>query len=223
LRFLGKLFETLFGKKRPRKVDESGVAGNNIKRFKPDMLVIGLGNPGAKYGGTRHNVGFEVVDRFCAGGAEFTGPEELCEAICRAAFCGAAGEKAVLAAKPLTYMNLSGDAVGALARKYGVSADRCLVIVDDFQLPLGKLRFRKDGTPGGHNGLKSVSAAIGGGYPRLRVGIGPLPRGASVLNFVLGGFDAGELEEAGKAVNEAAAAVSFLIDNGIDAAMNKYN
>ncbi|MDR2694592.1 MAG: aminoacyl-tRNA hydrolase [Chitinispirillales bacterium] len=234
----GGLLGRLFGKGRPRKVDAGGApalvdaAGvvdtggggiNYIRKFKPELLVTGLGNPGARYDGTRHNVGFDVADEFCAAlGGGVTEPCEYCEAMCRAAFCGPA-RKPVLIAKPLTCMNLSGDAVGALVRKYGLSGDKCLVIVDDFHIPLGKMRFRKDGSPGGHNGLKSVSAAIGTGYPRLRVGIGPLPRGASVIDFVLGGFEERERGDAGKAVKAAAEAAAFMIDNGIDAAMNRYN
>jgi PTH1 family peptidyl-tRNA hydrolase len=214
------LLGRLFGKKKGP--GGAGNGGINIRSFKPEILIAGLGNPGSKYEGTRHNVGFEVADRFCALGAEFTGPEEYCEAMCRAG-TRPGGGKPVLAAKPLTYMNLSGDSVGALVKRYGLSADRCLIIVDDFQLPLGKLRFRKDGSPGGHNGLKSVSAAIGGGYPRLRVGIGPLPPNAGVIDFVLGRFDESEREEVGRAIDKAAEAVSFLVDNGIDAAMNLYN
>jgi len=241
---LGGLLGRLFGEGKPRKVDasggpvladtagvvdtksvgvNSGVAINDIRKFKPDLLIAGLGNPGTKYDGTRHNVGFDVADGFCAAlDGEVTAPSEYCEAVCRAAFCGAS-RKPVLIAKPLTYMNLSGDAVGALVGKYGLSADRCLIIVDDFQIPLGKLRFRKDGSPGGHNGLKSVSAAIGTSYPRLRAGIGPLPKGASVIDFVLGAFDESERGDVADMVKAAAAAVAFMVDNGIDAAMNKYN
>jgi peptidyl-tRNA hydrolase, PTH1 family len=251
LGLIGRLFGRLFGKGKPRKVDANGGApaladtakvinangidgskstginginsSNDIKKFKPDLLVIGLGNPGAKYDGTRHNVGFDVADGFCAAsGGDVTEPVEYCEAMCRAALCGAV-RKPVLVAKPLTYMNLSGDAVGALVKRYGLSGERCLIIVDDFQIPLGKLRFRKDGSPGGHNGLKSVSAAIGAGYPRLRVGIGPLPKGASVIDFVLGAFEESERGDVAGMVKAAAEAVAFMVDNGIDAAMNKYN
>jgi len=241
LGLLGGAFGWLFGKGRPRKVDTGGapvrvdtadkavdvidtggININDIRKFKPDLLIVGLGNPGAKYDGTRHNVGFDVADGFCAALGGVTEPGEYCEAMCRAAFCGSV-RKPVLIAKPLTYMNLSGDAVGALVKKYGLSGDRCLIIVDDFQIPLGKLRFRKDGSPGGHNGLKSISAAIGAGYLRLRVGIGPLPKGASVIDFVLGGFEESERGDVDKMVKAAAEAVAFMVDNGIDAAMNKYN
>jgi peptidyl-tRNA hydrolase, PTH1 family len=225
LGLLGGFFGRFFGKGRPREVDAGGGPGvNDIRKFKPDLLVIGLGNPGRKYDGTRHNVGFDVADEFCASldGGTVTAPAEYCEAVCRTAYCGEI-RKPVLIAKPLTYMNLSGDAVGALVKKYGLSGDRCLIVVDDFQIPMGKLRFRKDGSPGGHNGLKSVSAAIGSVYPRLRVGIGPLPPNASVIDFVLGGFEESERGDAAKTVKSAAAAVAFMIDNGIDAAMNRYN
>jgi PTH1 family peptidyl-tRNA hydrolase len=227
------LLGRFFGNGRPRKVDEGGgpVAvkvgngGINIKKFKPDVLIAGLGNPGDKYGGTRHNVGFDVTDALCAslGEGNVTAPEEYCEALCRAAFFGAESGKRALVVKPLTYMNLSGDSVGALAGKYGLGADRCLIIVDDFQLPLGKLRFRKDGSPGGHNGLKSVEAALGSAYPRLRVGIGPLPPGAGVIDFVLGKFEESERVELEKAVKAAAVAVTLMVDSGIDVAMNRYN
>jgi len=228
LGFLGGLFGRLFVRGKPGVSGASGVAGigciGDIKRFKPELLIIGLGNPGSKYDGTRHNVGFDVADKYCnlLGGGVVAAPVEYCEAMCRTALSGVVG-KPVLVAKPLTYMNLSGDAVGALARKYGVGADRCLIIVDDFQIPLGKLRFRKGGSSGGHNGLKSVSAAIGAEYPRLRVGIGPLPLGASVVDFVLGGFEECEREEVAKAVKAAAEAVAFMVESGIDAAMNRYN
>ncbi|MDR2578220.1 MAG: aminoacyl-tRNA hydrolase [Chitinispirillales bacterium] len=206
---LGAFFKKLFGM--------------GAKDFKPELLIFGLGNPGVKYSGTRHNIGFDVIDGLCELSGSVPGPKEyFCEAECRAAVCGAGG-KPVLLVKPLTYMNLSGESAAALVRRYQLTAAECLVIVDDFNIPLGKIRFRKDGTSGGHNGLKSVSAAIGCDYPRLRVGIGPLPAGVSVTSFVLGHFDGQEREESAEAVKTAVAAVEFMINSGIDAAMNKYN
>jgi PTH1 family peptidyl-tRNA hydrolase len=186
-------------------------------------LVFGLGNPGGKYAGTRHNAGFDAIDELCAAtGGGVSAPRAYCEADCRMAALGAKRKPALLA-KPLTYMNLSGDAVGLLLSKYQLTADRCLVIVDDFNIPLGKIRLRKEGSPGGHNGLKSVSEEIGHGYPRLRIGIGPLPPGVSVIDFVLGRFDEAEREKVGLAIKAAAEAVMFLVENGIEAAMNRYN
>jgi len=187
--------------------------------FKPELLIFGLGNPGGKYAGTRHNIGFEVVDGLASAASA---SKECCEADCREAVFGA-GRKPVLLVKPQTYMNLSGDAVGALIGEYGLTAADCLVIVDDFNIPLGKVRFRKDGSAGGHNGLKSITAAIGQDYPRLRVGIGPLPVGVTVIDFVLGRFDAQENEKVKEIVKTAAESVVFMIENGIDMAMNRYN
>jgi PTH1 family peptidyl-tRNA hydrolase len=215
---LSAIFKKLFGKRPGAGAAESG----GVEKAEPELLVFGLGNPEDKYDGTRHNIGFDVVDGLCALSVVGASAEVCCQAVCRPAICGA-GRKPALLVKPLTYMNLSGDAVAGLARKYKLSAAGCLVIVDDFNIPLGKIRFRKDGSAGGHNGLKSVSAAIGPSYPRLRVGIGPLPAGVSVINFVLGQFDKSEREEVKKVVKAAAEAVVFMIDNGIDAAMNKYN
>jgi len=205
---LGTFLDWLFGKREPE--------------AKPELIIFGLGNPGGKYDGTRHNIGFDVVDRLCAVDTLVAPPRECCEALCRLMNCGTAG-KPVLFAKPLTYMNLSGNAVSALLRRYGLTAADMLVIVDDFNIPLGKIRFRKDGSPGGHNGLKSITAATGPDYPRLRVGIGPLPAGVSIIDFVLGRFDSSELEEVNNVVKTAADAVDFMIDNGIDTAMNRYN
>jgi PTH1 family peptidyl-tRNA hydrolase len=205
---LGTFLDWLFGKREPE--------------VKPELLVFGLGNPGVKYAGTRHNIGFDIVDRLCAVDTLVSPSKTYCEADCRMMACGPA-KKPVLFVKPLTYMNLSGGAVSALIRKYGLTAADCLVVVDDFNIPLGKIRFRKDGSPGGHNGLKSISAAIGSDYPRLRVGIGPLPAGISIIDFVLGRFDSGEREEVDEVVKIAAAAVDFMIENGVDTAMNRYN
>jgi len=202
------ILDWLFGKREPE--------------AKPELLIFGLGNPGGKYAGTRHNIGFEVIDRLCAVDTLVSPPTEMCEAECRLMMCGPAKLPALFV-KPLTYMNLSGDAVGALIRKYGLTPSDCLVVVDDFNIPLGKLRIRKDGSPGGHNGLKSISAAIGSDYPRLRVGIGPLPAGISIIDFVLGRFEDSEREEVGNVIKIAADAVDFMIENGIDNAMNRYN
>jgi PTH1 family peptidyl-tRNA hydrolase len=232
---LGSFFGKLFGKRGAeagagavkgvrRDNDVSGLKGiNDVKSFRPELLIFGLGNPERKYDGTRHNIGFDVIEELCAVlGDGVSAPQIFCEAECRAASRGP-GRKPVMLVKPLTYMNLSGDAVSALVNKYGLSAAECVVIVDDFNIPLGKIRFRKDGSPGGHNGLKSITAAIGANYPRLRVGIGPLPAGVAVIDFVLGHFEAAEREKAAEAVKTAAEAVLYMIENGIDPAMNRYN
>jgi len=225
---LGSLFGKLFGKRGADDGQGTACRGPasvlcvDINAFKPELLIFGLGNPERRYDGTRHNIGFEVIDGLRGILGDSVSPPKLCcEAECRTA--GGADQKPVMLVKPLTYMNLSGDAVGALVSKYKLSAANCLVIVDDFNIPLGKIRFRKDGSHGGHNGLKSVTAAIGAGYPRLRAGIGPLPAGVTIIDFVLGRFDSGEREKVAEVVKTAAEAVLYMIENGIDSAMNRYN
>ena len=188
---------------------------------RPEVLIFGLGNPGAKYGGTRHNIGFSVIDELCAVlGA--SGPVNCCESEVRVARAG--DSKTAALVKPQTYMNLSGDAVKACMSKYGLSGEKCLVIVDDFNISLGKIRFRRGGTHGGHNGLKSIEASTGSkDFPRLRVGIGPLPKESEIIDFVLGRFEERELDDVRGVVKLCAEAVVFALENGIDTAMNKYN
>jgi len=187
---------------------------------KPETLIFGLGNPGGKYSGTRHNIGFCVIDEL----AEILGASEpvLC---CKSEVRMARMEngKVIALVKPLTYMNLSGDAVSACMAKYGLTSEKCLVIVDDFNIALGKIRFRKDGTHGGHNGLKSIEASAGKEFPRLRVGIGPLPQKISIIDFVLGRFEELELAEVRQVVKRCGEAIIFALKNDIDTAMNKYN
>lgn len=135
----------------------------------PTHLVVGLGNPGPEYKNTRHNIGFDVVEAVAKEhGAELKTMRH------RAQFGFAAiGDTAVALVKPLTFMNLSGEAVKEIARHYNVSPERILIITDDLDLPVGKVRMRLEGGSGGHNGHRSVSASLGTTqYPRLRVGIG---------------------------------------------------
>jgi PTH1 family peptidyl-tRNA hydrolase len=189
-------------------------------REKPEALIFGLGNPGEKYSGTRHNIGFCVIDELCdrLGASE---PVRCCESEVRMIQMGS-GKTAALV-KPQTYMNLSGSAVSACMSRYGLSGEKCLVIVDDFNIALGKIRFRKNGTHGGHNGLKSIEALLGKDFPRLRVGIGPLPPNSGIIDFVLGRFEEQEQADVRQVVKECAEAVVFALENGIDTAMNRYN
>ncbi|MCL2689359.1 MAG: aminoacyl-tRNA hydrolase [Chitinispirillia bacterium] len=187
---------------------------------KPEMLIFGLGNPGGKYGGTRHNIGFCVIDEI-ADLLKASEPMYCCESEIRMVRMGD-GRRAALV-KPLTYMNLSGSAVSACMAKWQVGGDKCLIIVDDFNIALGKIRFRKDGTHGGHNGLKSIEASVGRDIPRLRVGIGPLPKNISIIDFVLGRFEEQEQSEVREVVKKCAEAVSFSFQNDFDTVMNRYN
>lgn len=179
-------------------------------------LVVGLGNPGAEYDRTRHNVGFAVLDKLAAeSGAAWE----------RSAKWGAfwaKGERALLV-KPMTYMNRSGEPAAAMAHFYKIEPGEILVVLDDMALELGRLRVRPEGRSGGHNGLESIIATFGTeGIPRLRVGIGAAP-GAGAVDYVLGRFFEEEKPVVEKAVNRAAEAANCAIDNGVLSAMNTFN
>ncbi len=192
-----------------------------IRPAKPRVshALIGLGNVGAEYRDTRHNIGFLVIDSIARRFASVSF-NSGCHSL--TAVVQASSGHEVMLAKPLTLMNRSGEAVSAIIRRCAVDPGACLVIVDDFNLPLGKIRFRRQGSAGGHNGLKSIITAVGESFPRLRVGIGPLV-GGSVIDFVLGRFDPAEFEARDAAAASAAEGALFFVENGIEAAMNKYN
>jgi peptidyl-tRNA hydrolase, PTH1 family len=182
-------------------------------------LVVGLGNPDRKYAGTRHNLGFRVCDKLSQQvGAEFTG-EKFHSLVADAD----TPDGPVLLLKPQTYMNLSGQAVVAALRFYKASLDDLLVVCDDFNLDLGRLRFRREGSHGGHNGLRDIIARLGtDAFPRLRLGIGPLGDGDPV-RFCLTGFAPGEQEDVEQMIDAATTGAQFWLDRGINEAMNQYN
>jgi len=188
-------------------------------------VVVGLGNPGEKYTGTRHNAGFEVVDRLAARhGVGLRRDRRLNATAGRGRMAGAE----VLLVEPESFMNLSGEVVRrALERSVDGPAPpdvtRLLVICDDYQLPLGTLRLRGSGSSGGHNGLEDVERSLGTrGYPRLRVGIGP-PTTRDPKDFVLGRFRAAERETVGALFDRAADAVESWASVGLDRTMARYN
>jgi PTH1 family peptidyl-tRNA hydrolase len=181
-------------------------------------LVLGLGNPGSSYAETRHNVGFRVVDELARrSGVGVWDRHPSCEIRPFATLGG------VIGAKPQTFMNRSGDAAGWLIERYALEPERILVVVDDIDLPIGRLRLRKHGGPGTHNGLRDLCEEIGNGFPRLRVGV----RGEEVWDdlaaYVTDPFGAHELEEVDRAIVRAADAVESVITDGLDAAMNRFN
>jgi PTH1 family peptidyl-tRNA hydrolase len=180
-------------------------------------LIAGLGNPGAKYRGTRHNVGFEVLDTLARRASiEFeSAPAEAVMARWRV--------RDTLLVKPLTFMNLSGQAVGELLRYFKIDVGDVLVVVDEVQLPLGKLRARALGSAGGHNGLKSVIAHLGEDFARLRLGVGRGDRERDLADHVLSRFDADETAEVERMIARAADASETFITSGIAAVMNQYN
>jgi len=172
------------------------------------LIVIGLGNPGEKYSNTRHNVGFMVLDRLS--NSWKNGPNYLYSDI------NISGEKIKLI-KPMTYMNLSGEVFKYLPH------DDIIVVYDDLDLPLGKIRIRKNGSAGGHNGIKSIISFIGQDFPRIRVGIGPKPENIDAADYVLSNFTKEEFEVLDKIINLCTEAIEYIVENGIDKAMNRYN
>ena len=193
---------------------------------KPVKLIVGLGNPGKSYARNRHNVGF-----FCTNYFARLRSVRFDRRQCRARV-GAAevkGEK-VLLAKPTTFVNLSGQSVACLVHKYHVALGDLLVIYDDLDLPLGRIRLRQSGSSGGHKGMNSIISSLGSeDFPRIRVGIGR-PRGEKqfvgeddIVNYVLSDFSAGEEAIIRPAIARVAEAIDCFVDRGIEAAMNEFN
>jgi peptidyl-tRNA hydrolase, PTH1 family len=184
-----------------------------------DVLIFGIGNPGQKYKGTRHNAGFMVLDRLTR---SLTGAETRKEALFEAN-TGALGGKAVVLVKPTTFVNRCGAAFSASGALFKVPPASCLVIADDFHLPLGTIRLRRGGSDGGHNGLASIIESGGPDFPRLRVGIGPLSEHGNSIDFVLGEFTKAEMPGLDATVKNAAEAAAAFCAVGIEKAMNRYN
>jgi len=183
-------------------------------------LVAGLGNPGPRYRGTRHNLGFDVVDQLVARhGLETSAWRNLADT----AEWRRSGER-VLLVKPLTFMNLSGEAVSALMSFYKIDLDEVLIVCDDVNLPLGRLRARRSGSEGGNNGLKSISASLGTtGYMRLRIGAGRGDPRRDLADHVLSRFAGDERSAVETAIDRAADAVELWIAEGITPVMNAFN
>lgn len=181
-------------------------------------LVVGLGNPGDRYARTRHNAGFLAVDRLAGSGGRFAreGPALVLAA-------GIEGCRALLA-KPLTWMNGSGAAVRFLLERHELTPDRMLVVLDDFNLPFGRLRIRPRGSAGGHNGLESVIAELGtDGFARVRIGIGEDPMPEDRSGFVLGEWPPGREKEVEELIDRSADAVRAILRHGVEPAMAQYN
>jgi PTH1 family peptidyl-tRNA hydrolase len=187
-------------------------------------IVLGLGNPGDRYRWTRHNVGFRVVDLLAQRwGALLEAKGELGERAlwCRAEYAGSS----VLLAKPRTYMNRSGSAAIALVRKVMAAPEELLVVFDDADLEVGRVRVRSEGSPGGHNGLKSLQETLGSRtYPRVKLGVKGAEREESDLaDYVLRPFEEAEREQVEVMIATAADAVECVLRDGLDAAIRNYN
>jgi PTH1 family peptidyl-tRNA hydrolase len=184
-------------------------------------IVVGLGNPGREYVETRHNVGFEVVDRLATAhtDGQWRESHQALQARWRRG-----GDADVLLVKPLTFMNLSGQAVGDVMRFYKAPVEDVLIVCDDVNLPLGRLRGRASGSEGGHNGLKSIAQHLGTiDYPRLRVGVGRGDARRDLSDHVLGRFGADEGVAVAETVARAAEAVSVWIEDGLVRMMSSFN
>ena len=182
-------------------------------------IIVGLGNPGKKYSGTRHNVGFDILDYF----GKIHGIK-----ITKIKFKALIGEgnikgEKVILVKPQTYMNLSGESVMRICEYYNVSLDDLLVIYDDIDIDVGRIRIRKSGSAGSHNGMKNIIYLLNDkNFPRLRIGIGK-PSRQDLADFVLARFNKEEVEAMKDCVDKSISAIEEYLVSGIDSAMNKYN
>jgi peptidyl-tRNA hydrolase, PTH1 family len=193
-------------------------------------LIVGLGNPGKQYVGTRHNIGFEAVDALARRLGWTSGPGEF-EKLARANFDGLAMDGSVLGLseklmllKPMTYMNLSGKAIQGAMGFYRLAPADVMVVLDDLALPCGRLRIRSGGSSGGHNGLKDIERALGTDqYPRLRIGIDAPPPFLPGKDYVLQPFTAEQRKAIAPAIEKSVQALMSWMEKGVVAAMNVFN
>jgi PTH1 family peptidyl-tRNA hydrolase len=182
-------------------------------------LVVGLGNPGPRYAGTRHNAGFLVVNLLASRvGGRLKAHKARADVL-----EGRLGSVPLVLAEPRSFMNESGGPVAGLMRFYKAPLDRLVVVHDDLDLPFGALRLKRGGGDGGHNGLRSISAALGRDYNRVRLGIGRPPGRQDPADYVLRDFSGAERKDLDYVVDRAADAVEALIADGLEAAQNRFN
>jgi PTH1 family peptidyl-tRNA hydrolase len=180
-------------------------------------LVVGLGNPGPEYEKTRHNVGFRLADRL-------VGEADLSWRDFKGLGLAAKTRDSIWVAKPMTYMNLSGEFVRKFAAYHNVALEDILVAYDELALPLGKIRIRKNGSAGGQKGMLSIIQHFGtDNVSRIRIGIGPQPERMDASAFVLGRFNENEENGLGAVLDRAVEAIKVVAENGVDVAMNRYN
>ncbi|MCS7254389.1 MAG: aminoacyl-tRNA hydrolase [Armatimonadota bacterium] len=185
-----------------------------------DYAIIGLGNPGKQYERTRHNVGFMLIDELAK---RLNAKLRTRQCNSRLAIVDFNGIHLLLA-KPMTFMNLSGEAVKCIVCQFGLATQHLLIALDDANLPLGRIRIRASGSHGGHRGIKSVIEALGTqDVPRLRIGIGAPPPNMDLVNFVLSPFEPHELDVIRGAIMRAADAAIACVTDGLEKAMSKFN
>lgn len=191
----------------------------NIKQ-KIDCVIVGLGNPGEKYKNTRHNAGFIAVDHMIKkrniNSKKIKFSSEVYETTLE--------NKRILLVKPQTYMNLSGDAIVQIGNFYKINIENFIIIVDDIALPVGKLRIKRKGSSGGHNGLKDIINKIGSDqFTRIKIGVGAKPDKWNLADWVTSEFSSTERQQIDIASQKVHNALSLIIENKIDEAMNKFN
>jgi PTH1 family peptidyl-tRNA hydrolase len=182
-------------------------------------VIVGLGNPGVRYQGNRHNIGFRVVDQLAE-----NNQIPICKKRLKAIYgAGKIDSQEVVLAKPMTFMNLSGESVRRIVDFFKVGLEDLIVIHDDLDLPLGRLRFKRRGGDGGHQGLRSIIEAMGENtFLRLKVGIGRPPRGMEAADYVLSDFDEIQQPLLSEVLSCAAEALTVLLSEGLQTAMNRY-
>ena len=191
------------------------------RKVKKMYIIVGLGNPDKQYEGTRHNVGFDVIDKLAEKYNISVDTKK------HRAYIGKGvieGQKVILA-KPQTYMNLSGESVFSMTDYYKIAPEEeLLVVYDDISLDVGQLRIRKKGSAGGHNGIKNIIAHLGTmEFPRIKVGVGEKPKGYDLADYVLGKFSKGEQELMEEGYQNAVEAVAAIVQGNMEQAMNQYN
>lgn len=193
----------------------------SFKRGKIEYIIVGLGNPGSKYETTRHNAGFLSIDELSKK-HNFDVKKLKFKSLIADTMIG---DKRCLIMKPQTMMNNSGEAVYEAASYYNIPDENIIIIYDDISLDVGKLRIRRKGSAGGHNGIKSIIACLGSDeFPRIKVGVGKKPSADyDLVSWVLGTISKEQWADFDSALNKSADAVEEIIENGVDSAMNKYN
>jgi PTH1 family peptidyl-tRNA hydrolase len=180
------------------------------------FLIVGLGNPGEKYSETRHNIGFQVVDRLAAHAGVSFGESKWKALVCKATI----GGQAVVLVKPQTFMNLSGEVVGPIASYYKASLEDIIAVHDDLDLDCGRIKITQKGGAGGHNGIKSLIQHLGdNAFGRIKIGIGRPPHAMPVERYVLAKFTEQEISVVAAAIDRAAEAVNLIVEKGMAAAI----
>ena len=186
----------------------------------PDLVILGIGNPGPQYANTRHNVGFWFIDQI----AEQEGIELKRQKNLVRTSRIQLDNRSIILAKSRTFVNVSGDAAEYLITRYQIELSQLLVVYDDIHLPVSRMRLRAQGSAGGHNGIRSIISAVHSqDFPRIRIGVGSPESGVDQVGYVLGTPDGNEKESIDHAISKAVTSVSVILNEGIDIAMNKFN